>query len=83
MNREDEPVIIYKALNKVKAQAAREVLESHGIPCQMEPLKLWLSPGSSLVNRGEINILVPESQAESAMKLLKRRRYAQVYKRSF
>ena len=83
MNMEDELVIIYKALNKVKAQAAREVLESHGIPGQLKPLKLWASAGSSLINRGEVNILVPESQAESAMKLLKRRRYAQVYKRAF
>lgn len=75
MNREDEPVAVYRATNKEKAQEIKNLLESKDIPCRLEPMKLWMSPGSSLVNRGEVNVMVPGSRAESARKLLKRRKY--------
>jgi hypothetical protein len=75
LSKEDNLVAVYRATNKEKAQAIKSLLESKDIPCQLEPMKLWLSPGSSLVNRGEVNVLVQDSQADSARKLLKRRKY--------
>ena len=71
MSNSEKLVKVYQAAGEMEAQVIKGLLESNGIPC------LLTSPAAPSVHvftvdgMGEVRIMVRESQAEEAKKLIR------------
>ena len=70
MNKGKELVTIFKAANEMEAQVIKGLLESYGVPCLLKPNTALPSPYSPVMNIGEIEVIVWDSMAEEARKLI-------------
>jgi hypothetical protein len=70
LSNKEKMVEVYKAPNEMEAQVIKSLLESYGIPCF---LKSHASPSVHLFTvdgMGESKVMVLESMAEEAKKLI-------------
>ncbi|MFC2065950.1 putative signal transducing protein [Chloroflexota bacterium] len=70
MNKDRKLVTIYEAANEMEAQVIKGLLESFGVPCLLKPNTALPSPYSPVMNLGVIEIIVWDSMAEEARKLI-------------
>ena len=72
MSRSQELIEVYKAAGELEAQVIKGLLESYGIPCF---LKSHAAPSVHMFavdGMGEVKVMVRQSGAEEAKKLIKR-----------
>ena len=72
MSRNEELIEVYKAAGELEAQVIKGLLESYGIPCF---LKSHAAPSVHMFavdGMGEVKVMVRQSGAEEAKKLIKR-----------
>jgi len=61
---------VYKAWGSAEAEVIKSFLASHGIPCLLKGLVVQSVHPFSMDGLGEIKILVPENDLETAKKLI-------------
>ena len=69
-------VAVYRAVGEMEAQVIKGLLESYGIPCL---LKSHAAPSVHMLTvdgMGEVTVMVWESMAEKARKLIEGKDYA-------
>ena len=72
MNKNQELIEVYKAAGELEAQVIKGLLESYGIPCF---LKSHAAPSVHMFavdGMGEVKVMVRQSGAEEAKKLIER-----------
>ena len=72
MSKSQELIEVYKAAGELEAQVIKGLLESYGIPCF---LKSHAAPSVHMFavdGMGEVKVMVRQSGAEEAKKLIKR-----------
>ena len=72
MSKSQELIEVYKAAGELEAQVIKGLLESYGIPCF---LKSHAAPSVHIFavdGMGEVKVMVRQSGAEEAKKLIKR-----------
>lgn len=65
-------VEVYRAAGEMEAQVIKGLLESYGIPCLLKGDAARTIYGLTVDGLGEVKIMVRESMAEQARKLIKR-----------
>ena len=70
MNRSEKLVEVYQAAGELEAQVIKGLLESNGIPCVLRSNAAPSVHVFTVDGMGEVKILVRESRAEKARKLI-------------
>ncbi len=78
MNKSEELVEVYQAVGEAEAQIIKGLLESNGIPCLLKSLAAPSVHVFTLYPMGEIKVMVLESTAEKARKLIRKEDYVQM-----
>jgi len=76
LSKGEEMVAVYRAVGEMEAQVIKGLLESYGIPCL---LKSHAAPSVHMLTvdgMGEVTVMVWESMAEKARKLIEGKDYA-------
>lgn len=68
-------VVIYRAAGEMEAQVIKGLLESYGIPCLLKSQAASSVHAFAVDGMGEINILVWQSMADEARKLIRGKGY--------
>ena len=76
MNKSEELVEVYKAAGEAEAQIIKGLLESGGIPCLLKSLAAPSVHVFTVDGMGEVKVMVWESTAEEAKRLIKGEDYA-------
>ena len=71
MNNNDKLVEVFKASNELEAHIIQDVLESHNIPSILMPSISLPSAYAPMQIHGTVQVMVMESLADSARKLIK------------
>lgn len=66
----EEYVIVYVANGQLEGQMIRAFLESHGIQVLAYEESVGMTYGLTLAPLGQVDIRVPEAQAEEALQIL-------------
>lgn len=72
MSNSQKMVEVYRAAGEMEAQVIKGLLESYGIPCFLKGDAARTIYGLTVDGLGEVKIMVRESMAEQARKLIKR-----------
>ncbi len=67
---------VYSANGDLEAHVIKGLLESHGVPCLLQPCAVSSLQNVLVPGTGEVKIMVLESQAEEAKKLIGEQGYA-------
>jgi len=76
LNKGEELVEVYKAAGEAEAQIIKGLLESNGIPCLLKSLAAPSVHVFTVSGMGEVKVMVLESEAEEARKLVGGKEYA-------
>lgn len=66
----EEYVVVYTANGQLEGQMIRAFLESHGIPVLAYEESVGMTYGLTITPLGQVDIRVPEAQAEEAQQIL-------------
>ena len=72
MNKGKELVEVYKATGEAQALIIKGLLESNGIPCLLKSLAAPSVHAFAVDGMGEVSVMVRQSMAEKANRLIKR-----------
>ncbi len=75
MNNSEELVEVYQAAGEAEAQVIKGLLESYGIPCLLKSKAAPSVHVFTVDGMGEVKVMVWESIAEEAKKLIKGKDY--------
>ncbi|MDD5082311.1 MAG: DUF2007 domain-containing protein [Dehalococcoidales bacterium] len=78
MNNSETMVEVYRAAGEAEAQIIKGLLESHGIPCLLKSNAAFSAHAFVIDGLGEVNVMVWESMAEEARRLIGREEEADV-----
>ena len=70
MSSDEKLVAVYRANGELQAQVVRGLLESNGIPCLFKSQAAPSVHAFTVDGMGEVFVMVPESAAEEARKLV-------------
>ncbi len=70
MSSDEKLVAVYRASGEMQAQVVRGLLESNGIPCLLKSQVAPSVHAFAVDGMGEVFVMVPESAAEEARKLV-------------
>ncbi len=70
MSSDEKLVAVYRASGEMQAQVVRGLLESNGIPCLLKSQAAPSVHAFAIDGMGEVLVMVPESAAEEARKLV-------------
>ena len=76
MNKSEGFVEVYKAAGEAEAQIIKGLLQSNGIPCLLKSLAAPSVHAFTVDGMGEVKVMVWESMAEEAKRLIKGEDYA-------
>jgi len=76
LNKGEELVEVYNAAGEVEAQIIKGLLESNGIPCLLKSLAAPSVHVFAVSGMGEVKVMVWESTAEKARRLIGGEDYA-------
>jgi len=71
VNESKQLIEVYRANGEIEAQVIKGLLESYGIPCLLKGDAARTIYGLTVNGIGEVKIMVWESMAEKARKLIK------------
>ena len=71
MSNSQKMVEVYRAAGEMEAQVIKGLLESYGIPCLLKGDAARTIYGFTVDGLGEVRIMVQESIAEEAKRLIK------------
>ena len=71
MSNSQKMVEVYRAAGEIEAQVIKGLLESYGIPCFLKGDAARTIYGFTVDGLGEVRIMVQESMAEEAKRLIK------------
>ena len=71
MSNNERLVKVYQAVGEMEAQVIKGLLESNGIPCLLESAAARSVHVFTIDGMGEIRIIVRQSMAEDAKKLIR------------
>ena len=71
MSKREKLVEVYKATNEMEAQVIKGLLESYGIPCLFKSNSAQSVHMFTLDGMGEVRVMVWDSMADRAKKLIK------------
>ena len=72
MSKGKELVEVYRATGEAEAQVIKGLLESNGIPCLLKSQAAPSVHAFAVNGMGEVSIMVGQSMAEEASRLIKR-----------
>ena len=70
MSNKDGLAEIYRASGEMEAQVIKSLLASYDIPCLLQPGNLLPGPYSPVMNIGNVRIMVRDTSAEQARRLI-------------
>ncbi len=76
MNKGEKLVEVYKAAGEAEAQIIKGLLESNDIPCLLKSLAAPSVHVFTVNGMGEVQVMVWESAADKARKLIRGKEYA-------
>ncbi len=76
MSKNEKLVRVYRAAGEIEAQVIKSLLASYGIPCLLKSVAAPSVHMFTVDGMGEIKIMVWESMAEKAKKLIRGKDYA-------
>ena len=76
MSKGEEMVAVYQAAGEMEAQVIKGLLESYGIPCLLKSHAARSVHAFAVDGMGEVRVMVWESMAEEALKLIEGKGYA-------
>ncbi len=71
MSNNGELIEVYRAAGEMEAQVIRSLLEQYGIPCLLKGDAARTIYGFTVDGLGEVRIMVRESMAEKAKRLIR------------
>ena len=75
MSNNRELVEVYKATGEVEAQVIKSLLESFGVPCLLKSDAARSVHAFTVDGMGEVRVMVWQSMAEKAKRLIEERDY--------
>ena len=72
MSKSEEIVEVYQAKGEIEAQVIKGLLESYGVPCLLKSTAAPSVHTFTVDGMGEVKVMVRESMAEKARKLIER-----------
>lgn len=76
MSEHERFVTVYRAAGEAEAQIIKGLLECHGIPCLLKSSAAPSVHAFTVDGMGEVKVMVWESAAEKASKLIRGKEYA-------
>ena len=78
LSKPEDLIEIYSANGDLEAHVIKGLLESHGIPCLLQPYAVSSLQNIIVPGTGGVRIMVLESQAEEAVKLIGEKDHVQM-----
>lgn len=72
MSKSEKIVEVYQAKGEIEAQVIKGLLESYGVPCLLKSTAAPSVHTFTVDGMGEVKVMVRESMAEKARKLIER-----------
>ena len=72
MSNSEKMIEVYQAKGEIEAQVIKGLLESYGVPCLLKSTAAPSVHTFTVDGMGEVKVMVRESMAEKARKLIER-----------